>query len=159
MLIVKIDRSSIEASQIAAESHGFAANWGGRQLRGWTRRWLILRELPQSLKGCHAKVYSLLSDPVITAELQAYVRSNKWAMDPIKLAAFTENKLVPSAVNEYLQELNQHEMPSGLKKYMALEIFSRNHIKVRRGVSLSTAHCWLHSEGFHFVSHKKRSLF
>jgi hypothetical protein len=31
------------------------------------------RELPKSLQGHHAKVSSLLADPVIAAELRAYL--------------------------------------------------------------------------------------
>ena len=32
------------------------------------------------------KVYSLLSNPTVAAELRTYVWLNKWAMDPEKLA-------------------------------------------------------------------------
>jgi hypothetical protein len=35
-LVVKSKQSVIEASEQAAESHGFAWHWGGRQLRHWT---------------------------------------------------------------------------------------------------------------------------
>jgi len=48
------------------------------------------------------KVYSLLDDLMVAAELRAYLHSNKWATNPEKLAEFSENKLIPSATNEYL---------------------------------------------------------
>ena len=48
-LVVKNGRFSIDASMRAAESHGFAAKWGGRNLRSWTRNWTRNRALPHSL--------------------------------------------------------------------------------------------------------------
>lgn len=112
-----------------------------------------------SRQGRHVKVYSLLSDPVIAAELRAYVRSNKWAMDPSKLNQFTQNKLVPQAADKYLLHLVQDEMPRGLKKYMDLELFPRIHLKVGRGILLATARRWLHAEGFKYTTHKKGLYF
>ena len=58
-----------------------------------------------------AKDYLLLSDPEITAELQAYIHSNMWAMDPTKLNKFTQNKLVPQVANKYVHHLVKEEMP------------------------------------------------
>jgi hypothetical protein len=86
------------------------------------------RDLPKSRIGRHAKVYSLLSDPVIAAELRAYVCSNKWAMDPEKLAKFSQDKLLPKAACEYLEHVMQNEMPHGLKRYMEMELFPRIHL-------------------------------
>jgi len=143
----------------SAETHGFAAKWGGRQLCKWSRHWLRDRDLPKSLRGQHAKVYSLLSDPTVAAELRAYVRSNKWAMDPAKLAQFVGNKLIDTAADKYLRHIIDEEMPRGLKWYMEIELFPRIHLKVGRGISLSTAHCWLHGKGFRYISHKKGLYF
>jgi hypothetical protein len=56
-LIVKNAQQFTSASKQAAETHGFAANWGGRQVRSWTRQWMKTRELPKSMQGHHAKVY------------------------------------------------------------------------------------------------------
>jgi hypothetical protein len=120
-LIAKSRRSFTVAAEMVAESNGFLAKWGGRQLRGWTRRWVLRRELPQSLQGSHVKVFSLLDDPAIAAELRAYLRSNKWAMNPEKLAQFSENKLIPSVADKYLRQITHDEMPHGLKKYMEYE--------------------------------------
>ena len=158
-LVVKNGQHFIDASHRAAETHGFAMAWGGRKLRSWIRHWMKMRELPKSMKGRHAKVFTLLSDPTVAAELRAYVRSNKWAMDPEKLAAFSANKLVPTVADEYLRNITRNEMPRGLKKYMEYELFPRIHLKVGRGVSLATARRWLHHEGFQYISHKKGLYF
>jgi hypothetical protein len=47
------------------------------------------------------------------------------------------------------------EMPLGLKKYMELELFPRIHMKVGKGISISTARRWLQREGFKYMQHKK----
>ncbi|KAG1775117.1 hypothetical protein EV702DRAFT_1180521 [Suillus placidus] len=145
-MVIKIKWLSIDASRRAAESHGFAANWGGRQVRSWTRLWVADRKLPESLQGRHAKVYSLLGDPTIATELRAYVCSNKWVVNPEKLIQLSQDKLIPAEATKYTQNLVEEEMPHGLKKYMELEIFPRNHLKVGRGISLSTARRWLRSQ-------------
>lgn len=158
-LVLQNERRSIDASQRAAEAGGFAARSGGYALRRWTRVYIESRKLPVSRQGRHAKVYSLLSDPDIAAELRAYVRSNKWAMDPVKLNKFTKNKLVPQAADKYLRHLVDNEMPQGLKKYMEVELFPRIHLKAGHGISLVTARRWLHSEGFKYTTHKKGLYF
>ena len=104
-------RCSIDASQQAAEAGGFVAWSGGYALQRWTRVYIESRKLPVSCQGHHAKVYSLLSDPDIVAELQAYVCSNKWAMDPAKLNKFTKNKLIPQAADKYLCHLVDNKIP------------------------------------------------
>ncbi|KAG1889605.1 uncharacterized protein F5891DRAFT_1198585 [Suillus fuscotomentosus] len=131
--------SSIEASECAAESHGFAAVWGSHQLRSWTHNWVTKRELPRSLTGHHAKVYSLLDDPAVAAELHTYVHLNKWAINPEKLAEFSKSKLTPSEAEKYLHTIVNDEMPRGLKHYMELELFPQIHLKIGRGISLVTA--------------------
>ena len=68
-MVVRNGRKWKEASEHSAEMYGFAAKWGGRQLHRWSRGWVKIQELPKSLKGRHIKVYSLLSDPVVTSEL------------------------------------------------------------------------------------------
>ncbi|KAG1726480.1 hypothetical protein EDB19DRAFT_1897638 [Suillus lakei] len=138
-LVVHNGQNFTDASQRAAESHGFASGWGGRQLHSWTQAWVNSRELPKSRCGCHTKVYSLLSDPDIAGECRTYLRSNKWAVNPEKLAQFTSGKLIHSAASKYLQHMVDEEMPKGLKKYLELELFPCIHMKVARGVSLSTA--------------------
>jgi len=68
-LVVKNGRLFMDASEMVAESNGFALRWGGRQVCSWTRAWIRTRNLPVSMQGKHAKVYSLLSDPTVAAEL------------------------------------------------------------------------------------------
>ena len=66
---------------------------------------------------------TLLNVPAIAAELQVYVQSNKWAVDPEKLQQFRQNKLVQDAVQEYLSQRTRVEMPTSLQNYMQLEYF------------------------------------
>ncbi|KAF8523730.1 hypothetical protein BU17DRAFT_74918 [Hysterangium stoloniferum] len=122
---------SIEASERAAESQGFAAKWGGRLVHQWVRKWVTSRELPVSSHGSHGKVYSLLDDPAICAELRSYLRSNKWSMDPTKLAKFVKAESIPTATEKYICHL----------KYMELELFPHiQYCKVGKGITLETAH-------------------
>ena len=159
LMLVKNGRHSIEASERAAESQGFAPKWGGRNVRRWTSDWIKFRKLPTSKRGCHSKVYSLLNDPQIKAELRTYVQSNKWAVDPAKLVDFTKGTLLPDLAKKYAEDVLNNEMPKGLKRYMELELFPQIHMKVGRGISLHSARRWLHKEGFKFISHKKGLYF
>jgi hypothetical protein len=154
-MVTRGKRNAIEASQRAAESQGFAANWGGRLVRRWVRAWVVNRDLPTSKRGQHVKAFSLLSDPAIAAELRSYVRSNKWSMNPEKLAEFSRNNMVNAASEKYLRNVVNNEMPQGLKKYLEVELFPRVHLKVGKGISLRTARRWLRQEGFRFLEHKK----
>jgi len=88
-----------------------------------------------------------------------YVRSKKWAMDPTKLTQFSKDQLIPSAADKYLHHLIHEEMPRSLKRYMELELFPWIQLKVRQGISLSTAHHWLHKEGFRYISYNKELYF
>ncbi|KIL55377.1 hypothetical protein M378DRAFT_90974 [Amanita muscaria Koide BX008] len=132
-MVVHNKRDGMTASQIAAESQGFAVNWGSRMVRKWVRHWVEKRVLPISKRGSHTKSFSLISDPTIRAELRSFVRSNKWAMDPAKLAEFSKQKMVPEAAKKYLEKIINEEMPRGLKQYMEVELFPRVHLKVGKG--------------------------
>jgi hypothetical protein len=158
-LVVRNGRVSADAAERAAEANGFAAAWGGRQLRNWTSRWINDRKLPESMRGRHTKVATLLSIPSIATELRAYLRSNKWSMNPEKLAKFTNNEMITKEADLYLKDVVNDEMPNALKRYIELELFPRIHLKVGRGISLSTARRWLHYEGFRYMSHKKGLYF
>lgn len=158
-LVIKNGRTLTMASRISAEAHRFSFWSGSRNLRQWTRKWIDLRELPTSARGRHAKVYSVISECDNAAELRAYLRSNKWAMNPEKLQQFTKGELIPAAANAYLKHVIDVEMPKGLKKYMDTVLFPRIQMKVVRGVSLSTARRWMRKEGFRFISHKKGLYF
>ncbi|KIJ51680.1 hypothetical protein M422DRAFT_78752, partial [Sphaerobolus stellatus SS14] len=145
-MMVKNGRKLMDTSERAAESQGFAKNWGGRMVWSWVRLWIKSRELPTSKQGRHSKVFSLLDDPLVCTELRTYLRSNKWSMNPKKLVEFTKNKLLPDEAKRYLQCIVETEMPSGLKKYLELELFPQIQVKVSKGISLRTARRWLHKE-------------
>ena len=154
-LVVRKKYKVIPASQTAAEAFGFSKEWGSRQIRRWVRTWLNDRNLPGSNRGCHIKVRLLLDDPAIKAELRTYVRSNKWAINPEKLQKFTNQSMLPAEAAKYCQNICNEEIPWGLKKYLELELFPRIHMKVGKGISLSTACRWLQLEGFKYTLHKK----
>ena len=77
-----------------------------------------------------------------------------WAMNPQKLSDFTKNKLLPAEADKYLKHLVNDEMPKALKKYLEVDIFPRIQMKVSKGISLTTAHQWLHTEGFQYMKHQ-----
>ncbi|EPT01617.1 hypothetical protein FOMPIDRAFT_41382 [Fomitopsis schrenkii] len=139
-MVVNKGYSLVPASEIAAEGNGFARKWGGRLVRVWVREWISNRSLPASARGAHVKSFSLLSDPSILAEMRSYVRSDRWAMNPQKLADFSSRKMVPDVAKQYLQNIVMTEIPQGLKKYLELELFPRIHLKPANGISLRTAH-------------------
>ena len=147
-LAVHNSYKGIPTSSAAAEAFGFARKWGGQQVRQWVRTWL-------NDCSCHVKVRTLLEDPAIKAELRTYVRSNKWAVNPNKLQEFTNKTMLPAEAAKYCQQICDKEMPQGLKKYMELELFPRIHMKVGKGISMSTARRWLQNEGFKYTLHKK----
>ena len=129
-MLVRNNRRKIEASERAAKAQGFAAQWGGRQVCSWANLWIESRKLPESQRGKHIKLFTLLEDPEIRAELQLYVRSNKWAVDPAKLADFSTKKMVLKAAEAYGTNLMKKEIPIGLKQYLELKLFPRIHMKV-----------------------------
>ncbi|KAF8810713.1 hypothetical protein BYT27DRAFT_7209170 [Phlegmacium glaucopus] len=154
-MVVKGKRRHIEASEIAAEAQGFARKWGGHLVRRWVWKWIQRRELPVSLRGQHVKAFTLLDDPVICAELRAFVRSNKWSMNPEKLAAYSKTNMVTVEAAKYICHAVNKEMPEGLKKYLEVELFPRIQMKAANGISLRTARRWLYHEGFRYTEHKK----
>ena len=154
-MVVKNGHRIVESSEIAAESHRFARDWGGHQVREWVRDWIKHHELPESNQGCHVKVFTLLSDPAVCAELRSYVRSNKWALNLVKLAAFTRDELIPVEAKKYACQIVDKEMLAGLKKYLEVELFPKIHLKVGKGICLSTAHQWLRQEGFRYMKYNK----
>ena len=68
-VMVNQNMGAIEASQATAVGAMMARGWGGRQVHRWMHVWVKQRELLQSKRGTHAKTYSLISDPIIWAEL------------------------------------------------------------------------------------------
>ncbi|KAJ3728200.1 hypothetical protein DFJ43DRAFT_1001247 [Lentinula guzmanii] len=146
LLVVKRNESFMAASKMSAATHGFSPEFGSRLLRGWTREWIRTQSLPSSWCGSHAKVFSMLSDPTLRAEIRSYLRSNKWSTNPEKLQSFINKEMLPEAAKEYAQQISGTEMPEGLKKYLELELFPRIGLKVKHGICKSTAHALLIKE-------------
>jgi hypothetical protein len=127
-------------------------------VRQWVQIWIKSQELPKSKWGCHRKVFSLLDDPEVQIERRSYMRTNKWSINPQKLSDFTKNKLLPDEA-KYMHHIIETEMPTGLKRYLEQEMFPHIQMKVLKGISLHTARCWLHKEGFKYMAHKKGLYF
>ena len=148
-IVVRNGHKHVEASQIAAESQQFAKIWGGKLVRRWVKVWVDKRELPTPSQGTHVKVFTLLDDPTIAAELVSYLRSNTWSVDPAKIAKFTETNSIPLAAEKYIHHLVDEEMPRGLKQYMDLELFPHiQYRNIKKRISLETAHRFMHKHGF-----------
>jgi len=158
-MLARNDCQQIDASECTAKAQGFAARWGGRQVRVWAESWINRGKLPVSRKGKHIKIFTLLGDPKIHTELRSYVCSNKWAIDPAKLTDFTVQKMVPAVAKTYGTNLMTNTIPNGLKQYLELKLLPQMHMTVTQGVSLRTARHWLHREGFHFTKHWKALYF
>ena len=73
-------------------------------------------------------------------------------MNPVKLAAFTWDELIPAEAEKYTQQIVDKKMLAGLKKYMEVELFPCVHLK---GICLSTARQWLYQEGFWYMKYSK----
>jgi hypothetical protein len=117
------------------------------------------QELLLSKRGRHVKVASLLDDPDISSEILSYLRSNKWATHPKKLAAFHNNELLPSEAEKYIKKVVDKEMPHAMKRHLELELFPRIRMKVGKGISVSTARRWMFRHGFHYMQYKKALYF
>ncbi|KAH8930390.1 hypothetical protein BT69DRAFT_1210451 [Atractiella rhizophila] len=94
------------------------------------------------LQGRHAKTFSLLNDPEHCEMLRAWVRQEKENMDPAKLAAYSQNVLIPSQLEKSVKEELHTDMPMRLKGYLE-ETFFPNAGK------------WLRREGFRWTEYKK----
>ncbi|RDX40287.1 hypothetical protein OH76DRAFT_1459549 [Lentinus brumalis] len=139
----------MNASVIAARGNLFSGQWGARLVRQWTQEWLKSRTLPESQRGRHSKIMSILSHPTVRAALRAYVRSEKWSQEPAKLKKLLNNELNATEAADYTRVLNSEEMPQGLKQYFESEVLPRYQLKPGRyGLSLSSMRRLLLSEGF-----------
>ncbi|KAH8825538.1 hypothetical protein DL96DRAFT_1734433 [Flagelloscypha sp. PMI_526] len=158
-MMVKGGRAAIESSQRSAEVHGFRPAWGGRQIRRWTSAWVNERKLPKSMQGRHVKSWSLLDDPAISEELKSFVRTNKWAMNPAKLMEYTKSTIVTDWMKKYVENTVSKEMPTGLMKYLELEIMPRMGYKAAKGISETQARVWLKKNGFEYTNTKKEVFY
>ncbi|KAF7332654.1 hypothetical protein MKEN_00148200 [Mycena kentingensis (nom. inval.)] len=146
----------MSASKIAALAHGFSATTGSRLVRSWTQSWVRDRAMPVSRRGQHSKVSSIFDDPAVCEAVRAYVRTNKWAMDPGKLKKLVNNELDPKTAKEYAKEITETEMPVGLREYVEKTLLPRLQLKrTGHGFSLATMRRVLVREGFTYTLHKK----
>ena len=76
-------------------------------------------------------------------------------MNLAKLTAFTWDKPMPAKAEKYIHQIIDKKMLVRLKKYLEVELFLCIHLKVGKGISLSTACQWLHWEGFWYMKYKK----
>ena len=56
----------------------------------------------------------------------------------MKLAAFTQDELIPTEAEGYTHQIVNKETLAGLKKYMEVELFPCIHLKVGKRICLST---------------------
>ena len=144
-----------EAGKLASRSMGRAQGWGGRSIRQWARRFEFDQTLPTSKRGAHSKTYSLLNEPEIAAAMRQYLRTNKWAMSPKLLEEYSRGTMAKAAAEKYARHVVNNEMPKGLAKYIASDIFPRFGCRVRGGISSKTARRWMRKEGFAFSKYQK----
>lgn len=141
-LVIKNGYSWGDAARMAAETSGFAKDYGGRQICSWNRNWISHQLLPTSKIGKHIKTYSLLPEPGVAAEMRIFLRTNKWSMSPAKLREFSKQSLVETAMQSYAvqaQNVIRHEMPMGLKRFLEGDLLPRIHAKAVQGISIETA--------------------
>jgi len=150
----------MEASRISALGNEFSEHWGSRLVRRWTRDWIEARILPESHRGHHRKIISLLSDPTFCEAVRAYLRSNKWSQSPRKLQKLLNRELSADEAQGYIKQLTLDEMPRGLKQYVEDVLLPRYHLKPgHKGLSLSTMWNLMLAEGFAWTQYGKAVYF
>ncbi|KAJ3898444.1 hypothetical protein F5879DRAFT_1067473 [Lentinula edodes] len=148
-MVVEKKKGLIDASHIAAEANNFSLNWGSRCIRQWTQNWIKTRVLPQSSRGRHTKVYSLLSEPAARDAIRGYLRTNKWSVNPPRLKKLFANELAPDEAREYAKQIISQEMPRGLKGFVEEHLLPRMQCRPGRfGLSLSSMRRLMLREGF-----------
>ncbi|KAE9394408.1 hypothetical protein BT96DRAFT_958801 [Gymnopus androsaceus JB14] len=94
-----------------------------RNVAKWTAVWVKDRDLPESDRGSHAKRFSVLDDPEIKEGMAAYLRTHKWATNPVKFQEFINGSLLPRIAEKYATEEMEPVMVKGLKKFIETELF------------------------------------
>jgi len=148
------------ASHIGTKANGFHAPWAMRMVRCWTRQLIATQTLPESERGRHAKLKSILSDPTVLEGIRAYMRSHKWSQSPGKLHQLLKNELAAPEAREYVTQITTDEMPHGLRVYLEQHVLPQFHLKpTPSGLSLSRMRRLLISEGFEFTEYHKAVYF
>ncbi|KAI0030465.1 hypothetical protein K488DRAFT_79611 [Vararia minispora EC-137] len=152
-ILVVNKKGMMKASAIVAEAHQFSPSWGARLVRRWTQQWIQTRALPESNRGWHEKISSILSDPAVRAAISTYLRSHKWCSDPTRLQKLLKNELTPDEAGAYAQKLVSDEMPRGLKQYLESTVLPSLHLKpTQLGLSFSSMRRLMHNEGFKYMA-------
>ena len=66
--------------------------------------------------------------------------------------------MLPTEADKYVKEIDK-EMPKGMKCYLELELFPCIHLKIGKGISLTTVCNWMHHNGFQYQTYKKAVYF
>ena len=143
------------ALEVTVQANPFSGQWGAWLVHQWTQAWVRSRTLPTSQRRRHPKVMSVLSHPTVRTAVRAYLCSEKWCQNPVKLKKLLNNELSSEEVYEYHHILESDEMPCGLKDFV-LTMVLWYHLKAGHlGLSHSTMHCLFLSEGFSWLEHRK----
>lgn len=143
------------ASKEAATAWSRSVSYYARQLRRWARVFEKTGQLPASMQGAHGKTLSLLDEPDIRIAMQTFLRSNKWAMDPGKLALFMKGDLPKIISDNYAREIANNEMPDGLARFLREDIFPKIGLSLIKPPTIRTMRRWMILEGFRWESFKK----
>ena len=65
--------------------------------------------------------------------------------------------MLPAEADKYAKEIDK-EMPKGMKCYLELELFPCIHLKIGKGISLTTVHNWMHHNGFQYQTYKRQCI-
>ncbi|KAH9911953.1 uncharacterized protein BXZ73DRAFT_93304 [Epithele typhae] len=129
-LMVKGGQGMMEVSRKAAEANQFARNWGSRLVRLWVHEWVATRTLPESHRGAHSKITSLLTDPAARDAIRTYLRSNKWTVrNPRKLQSLLKNEMESGDVMNYVSSILSEDIPLGLKHFIDTVLLPRMQVK------------------------------
>ncbi|TBU21360.1 hypothetical protein BD311DRAFT_832187 [Dichomitus squalens] len=131
-LMVHEGKGLMDASEVAAMGSLFSGKWGARLVRQWTQMWVKTRILPESQRGRHPKIMSVLTHPTVRAAVRTYLRSEKWSQNPVRLKQMMNNELSTEEAREYRHILESEEMPNGLKDFVMTEILPQYHLKPGR---------------------------
>ena len=70
------------------------------------------------------------------------------------------NKIMfPTEADKYAREIVDKEIPKGMKCYLELELLPWVHLKVGKGILLTTSHNWMHCNGFQYQTYEKAVYF
>ncbi|KAH8927610.1 hypothetical protein BT69DRAFT_1213772, partial [Atractiella rhizophila] len=93
--------------------------------------------------------------PEIREELRAWMRSQKFSMDPARVIDYSQAHMIPAAVEKHARNQVKNNLPDRLRSYINLTLFPHIEWKPSKGISKRTVRRWLKKEGFKWTRHKK----